>query len=470
MAGHVLFAIFQLASTLVVLVQSQNQSRFISIDCGLVDQPSYTDETTSIYYTSDANIISTGISHSISSKHKTQTPKRQLWTVRSFPEGERNCYTLTAPQGSSRKFLVRAMFMYGNYDGENSLPKFDIYLGADWWDTLVFQNASEIVTKEIIYAASSDFVHVCLLNTNTGAPFISVLELRFLDYDVYLFSSLDLLARHDLGLLDGELVRFPDDAYDRIWTPYNTKDWKQINTSLPVDQGSTSSGLMNYPPSIVMRSAATPANAGNNMEFNFLPGYNASTLYAYMYFAEIQKLQENQTRQFDIFVNGGLLSADISPFYLRTIYYLAVKPEPWLNIWLNRTERSTLPPLCNAIEIYVEKNLSQTQTQETDVDAIMNIKSFYGIKRNWQGDPCTPQAYLWDGLNCSYDGSGTRRITSLNLSSGGLTRNIAPDIYNLKSIEYLDLSDNNLVGEVPSFLAQLQFLKVLFGGNPNLSM
>ncbi|XP_054792251.1 probable LRR receptor-like serine/threonine-protein kinase At1g05700 [Prosopis cineraria] len=381
------------------------------------------------------------------------------------------------------------------------LPSLIFSLEPIGWDTLVFQNASAIVTKEIIYAASSDFVHVCLLNTNTGTPFISVLELSFLDYDVYLLALWTSWLGMILGcwMVNSQEIGsiFPDDAYDRIWTPYNTKDWKQINTSLPVDQGSTSSGLMNYPPSIVMRSAATPANAGNNMEFNFLPGYNASTLYAYMYFAEIQKLQENQTRQFDIFVNGGLLSADISPFYLRTIYYLAVKPEPWLNIWLNRTERSTLPPLCNAIEIYVEKNLSQTQTQETDVDAIMNIKSFYGIKRNWQGDPCTPQAYLWDGLNCSYDGSGPRRITSLNLSSGGLTRNIAPDIYNLKSIEYLDLSDNNLVGEVPSFLAQLQFLKVLdlednklsgtipseliekskngtlklsFGGNPNLSM
>ncbi|KAI9107762.1 hypothetical protein K1719_021098 [Acacia pycnantha] len=43
----------------------------------------------------------------------------------------------------------------------------------------------------------------------------------------------------------------------------------------------------------------------------------------------------------------------------------------------------------------------------------MNIKSFYGIKRNWQGDPYTPQAYLWDGLNYSYGGSGPQRITSL---------------------------------------------------------
>ncbi|KAK4269288.1 hypothetical protein QN277_022468 [Acacia crassicarpa] len=497
MAGHVLLALLQLALTLSALVHSQNQPGFISIDCGLVDKPSYTDESTSIYYTSDANIISTGISHSISSKHKTQNLKRQFWNVRSFPEGTRNCYTLVAPQASSNKYLVRAMFMYGNYDGENSLPKFDIYLGANWWDSVMFQNESEIVSKEIIYVASSDYAHVCLFNTNSGTPFISVLELRVLDSDAYLFNTLSLLARYDLGLRDAELVRYPDDSYDRIWRPSDSEDWRQINTLLHVDQGLSSTtssyGLITYPPSIVMRTASTPANVSNKMEVHFQIGNNS--YFVYLYFAEIQKLQANEIREFNIFVNGELFRANFSPSYLQTLNILAIGNGPWLSILINKTDRSTLPPLVNAIEVYMDKNLSQPQTQQTDVDAIMNIKSIYGIKRNWQGDPCTPQAYSWDGLNCSYDGSGPPRITSLNLSSSRLTGNIAPDVSNLKDIEYLDLSNNNLVGDVPSFLSQLQFLRVLdlegnqlsgiiptklmdrsnngslklsFGGNPNL--
>ena len=55
------------------------------------------------------------------------------------------------------------------------------------------------------------------------------------------------------------------------------------------------------------------------------------------------------------------------------------------------------------------------------VDAIMNIKSKYGVKKNWQGDPCAPKAYIWDGLNCSYDdhdqSHGSVRITSLQVSA-----------------------------------------------------
>ncbi|XP_020959994.1 probable LRR receptor-like serine/threonine-protein kinase At1g05700 isoform X2 [Arachis ipaensis] len=92
---------------------------------------------------------------------------------------------------------------------------------------------------------------------------------------------------------------------------------------------------------------------------------------------------------------------------------------------------------------------------------IMNVKSNYGIKRNWQGDPCIPLSYMWDGVNCSYAGSSSPRIIYLNLSSSGLTGNIASAISNLKSIGYLDLSNNSLTGSVPYFLSQLHSLKVL---------
>ena len=97
--------------------------------------------------------------------------------------------------------------MYGNYDGKNFLPKFDIYLGAKWWDAVEFEDASSIITKEIIYVASSDYVHVCLLNTNNGVPFISAVELRDFKSDAYPVNSLELLARLDIGLQDGKTVR-----------------------------------------------------------------------------------------------------------------------------------------------------------------------------------------------------------------------------------------------------------------------
>lgn len=179
---------------------------FISIDCGFVDEPSYIDETTSIYYTWDFNFTDTGVSQSISSKHKTSL-ERQFWNVRSFQEGTRNCYTLYVSQGSNKKYLVRARFVYGNYDGKDSLPEFDIYLGAKWWESVVFDDSFSVITKEIIYASSSDYVHVCLLNTGKGTPFISVLEVRLLNSDAYLVNSLELLARFDVGSQGDQIIR-----------------------------------------------------------------------------------------------------------------------------------------------------------------------------------------------------------------------------------------------------------------------
>ncbi|XP_016170514.1 putative leucine-rich repeat receptor-like protein kinase At2g19210 isoform X1 [Arachis ipaensis] len=462
MIGIFLLLVFQLLWNLPIIVHAQNQSGFVSIDCGLVDEASYKDETTSIYYISDASIIDTGECHNISPKYKASSLAKQFWNVRSFPERIRNCYSLKVPQGRSSKYLIRARFMYGNYDGKDSLPQFDIYLGTKWWESLVFEDPTSVITKEIIFVASSDYVHVCLVNTNKGTPFISALEIRVLDSDAYLINSMELLARYDIGLQEDKTVRYPDDVHDRIWTPYNSKDWKQINTSLAIDKESTSYNFLPLPASTVMETAAIPTNNNDNIEFNFYPKDNASAYYVYFFVAEIQKLEANQFRDFNFFVNGYLLNGSpVNLKYLQSVYYISILEKPRLEVWINRTSRSTLPPLFSAIEIYMTKNFSQSQTDQTDASAIMNVKSNYGIKRNWQGDPCIPLSYMWDGVSCSYAGSSSPRIIYLNLSSSGLTGNITSAISNLKSIEYLDLSNNSLTGSVPYFLSQLHSLRVL---------
>ena len=47
------------------------------------------------------------------------------------------------------------------------------------------------------------------------------------------------------------------------------------------------------------------------------------------------------------------------------------------------------------------------------VEAILDIKSTYQLKRNWMGDPCVPKNYSWEGLACNYPLSDFPTVLSL---------------------------------------------------------
>ena len=57
------------------------------------------------------------------------------------------------------------------------------------WDTVKIKNASYTVDKELIHVPTLNYVHVCLVNTNLGTPFISAIELRPLNDNAYVTES-----------------------------------------------------------------------------------------------------------------------------------------------------------------------------------------------------------------------------------------------------------------------------------------
>ncbi|KAL6312538.1 hypothetical protein AAG906_029383 [Vitis piasezkii] len=398
----------------------------ISIDCGLPEDFKYIDAKTGLQYTSDASFISSGINKNISSKFSSTTLHKSLTNVRSFPQGKRNCYTLRPPEGHGTMYLIRASFMYGNYDELNQVPQFDLYIGVNMWDSVKLDNASHLVMKEILHAPSDDDIYVCLVNIGYGEPFISSLEVRHFHDSSYRTESgsLALYRRLDAGSTTNEIVRFKDDAYDRIWFPYNLPDCESLNTTVPIDSHAETEYKL---PSKVMTTAIRPMNSSASLDFDFDIGDSTLEFYVYMHFAELEGLQENQTRNFSITLN------DIEFF---------------------------LPPILNAMEIYMVKDLLQAPTCQEDVNGISRIKSFYLVEKNWQGDPCAP-VQPWDGLTCSNNGYESPRIISLNLSSSGLRGTISPSLLNLTALQFLDLSNNSLTGELPEFLSRLSFLTAL---------
>ncbi|XLR43007.1 hypothetical protein HN51_027043 [Arachis hypogaea] len=461
------------ALSFIATIQGQDQSGFISINCGLPENYSYVEKNTGINYISDANFIDSGVSKTVSPQDKA-THQQYFTYLRSFPYGTRNCYRINNVTINT-VYLIRTSFLYGNYDGLNKLPQFEVHFGTNLWDTLKFSDASVSIYRELVYSATRDYVDICLVNIGTGTPFISAIELRIIEKNNGPSSySVARLKGLDLGSKNNSTCRYRDDIYDFLWEPYSVNGWRQlISTNIDPNPSQKKAYIdKNYvPPASVMRTAATPRNARDSLDFYFQFDYVAQIHVVRFYFAEVQKLSANEIRSFNISVNGNYWKGPIVPTYNQTVFYnfqsTYFERVSEYRFSLLPTEFSTLPPITNAIEIFLIKDFSQPQTQNDQVDAMRNIKIAYKVSKNWQGDPCAPVAYKWDGLNCS--SVGTLKITALNLSSSGLTGQIVSYISKLTDLESLDLSNNSLNGEIPDFLADLPSLRVLNLHNNNLT-
>ncbi|WOH04045.1 hypothetical protein DCAR_0623450 [Daucus carota subsp. sativus] len=454
----------------IPLVHAQDDPPgFLSIDCGLPEGSDYKETYTGLNYKSDANLIDSGESKSLLPSLISDSYETYLGNVRSFPKGKKNCYTIQPSGGKGSKYLIRATFMYGNYDSLNQFPIFDLNLGPDTWSKVTIEANLSVERKEIIHVLSSDYIHVCLVNKGTGTPFISALELRPLSSTNSMYTiesrSLQTLIHADCdSKVTNTDTRYKGDIYDRTWYHFNVSTNKEVNTSLDINNAN------DYRvPTNVLRTASIPENATDSLQFEWTTNNASDEFYMYMHFAEVEKLQANQYREFNIYINGKRWNKQlVVPEYLRATYYYPLSPltgNTEYIVTLNKTASSTLPPIINAFEIYTGVIFSKSGTNETDVAAILNIKSTYKVTRDWQGDPCEPGDFLWDGLKCNYDTSDSARIISLNLSMTGLTGEIVPSIANLTELKTLDLSRNNLSGQVPDFLSQLALSVLNLTGN-----
>ena len=182
----------------MVFSSNQNSEGFISIDCGAEED--YLDRNTGISYKTDKDFISTGKNMFVAPEYNL--PTRFKNSVRTFPEGKRNCYTLKPRQGKNQNYYVRAFFYYGNYDSKNKTQMFDLYLGVNRWATVDI-NVEDMFTtySDIIHYSVTDTIYVCLVNTGSGVPFINGLDLRFMNDSPYrsMNGSLRPWVQADLG-------------------------------------------------------------------------------------------------------------------------------------------------------------------------------------------------------------------------------------------------------------------------------
>ncbi|XP_039158980.1 senescence-induced receptor-like serine/threonine-protein kinase [Eucalyptus grandis] len=199
-------------------------------------------------------------------------------------------------------------------------------------------------------------------------------------------------------------------------------------------------------PGEVLWTAQSASNANTTLIFQFKPYNVTSKWIGYFHFAETQILPSGQQRELTVSTSDDQFTETVRLDYLKPVTVVSPSVSgSQINFSFEATKRQSgyPPPIINSLEIFHIKELLNVPTAQDDVKAFTNIKAEYIVNKDiWQGDPCVPSKFAWDGLNCSY---------------------IKPP-----RVIALDLSDNQLTGPIPETLANLPKLRILLNNNPYL--
>lgn len=373
--------------------------------------------------------------------------------IRQFNIDFKSCYNLTTVKGDH--YLIRGSFINGKLYGK---PLFDVSIDA----TVIFQANTSVsaLRNEVILTATGNYVTYCLIpKRHHGAPFISQLELRPLNRELYTLKDshriLKLLTRIDLGNNGSVSLRYPNDSFDRIW---DGDPHPHCGRSISSKTNFSTSD--NKVPNQVMQTAKM-GSCGKKLEL-LIDNENqeAKDYLVILYFWEVDEIQVGE-RVFDIYVNGKLLHSHVDILANVTEQYKVLNFEVHavggLNISLEGT--SKLSPICNAYEAY-EIITKKDGTAENDVSALVTLRDAL-LESNpnllalesWSGDPCLPilengQSTSWVGVTCKSD-QGRQIVTELDLSGKNLQGQMPSSINNLVNLEKLNISDNKLEGSLP---------------------
>ncbi|CAA0823150.1 Probable LRR receptor-like serine/threonine-protein kinase [Striga hermonthica] len=433
---------------------------FLSIDCG--SSVSYRDDNL-IDWSGDDNFTRTGESRSVPS---ASWLPRAAATLRVFTSRAKNCYHIDSFKRG--RALVRAGFYYGNYDGRSSPPTFELQFDGNRWAT-VETLASELVYHEVVYVMKGESISVCLAQTRPGQfPFLSSLEFRSLEPFMYAMvnETQPLFLRRRVAFGSNATIRYPNDLYDRIWSPEESSE-----AMIPVSSTAVFNGpiiLSELPPPAVLKHAVTAVSPTSSLQINMGFPIVEVPVYINAYFSEVSRLQLNETRSMSIFKDNQPFSQPFSPPYANCtqLYTNNITASTNTTFSIVPANDSTLPPLINAIEVFVVGPDLTNGTDRRDVQGLEALQNVFGTLADWSGDPCLPAPYAWDWIDCSSD--STPRVTALLLSSFGLSE-MLPNFSSMDALRTIDFHNNSLQGPIPDFLGTLPNLRTLNLANNRLN-
>ncbi|XP_031250071.1 receptor-like protein kinase At5g59670, partial [Pistacia vera] len=352
----------------------------VLLDCGSVSREDYYDGWP---WMNDEGSISTGETKTLQINNNNLPGFMD--TLRYFPDGVKNCYTLYPdPQ---YKFLFRAGFYYGNYDGLSKPPTFDILLDNHFWAKVDTSSIDDQpIYHEIFYKPKADrnSTSVCLVHTRQGeVPFISSLEVAYLLIDdidtMYSLmgndTALNLVSRDAFGGLNKVLDNGESNynsslsiCYDitfRVWQPKSVPGYLNVSYSGGDEtQSCLNQPLENRPPDDLLKNAISPENATDSIYLNVdFKNSTQQSAYFVFYFLDYN-LSTNPyyTRKFEIHIDGALrnvVELNISQFG-QVVSLFPVQVSGTANVTISPVSGSKFPPILNGMEVYTATKMDGT--------------------------------------------------------------------------------------------------------------
>lgn len=119
-----------------------------------------------------------------------------------------------------------------------------------------------------------------------------------------------------------------------------------------------------------MATGATPLNDNETLNITWNVEPSSTKFYTYMHFTELQTLRANDTREFNVMLNGKYSLGPYSPIRLKTDTKIHDKPEQCDDgaclLQLVKTSKSTLQPLISAIEAFTVIDNPQVETDSVE--------------------------------------------------------------------------------------------------------
>ncbi|CAM6096065.1 unnamed protein product [Calypogeia fissa] len=451
-SGILEVSMFFFAIYMNILTSTSAQPGFLSVDCGST-RAQYNDSLGLEWVTDNRTYMTTGLSYEQSYVNYTflissaGAGMEALQSFRYFPDlRSKYCYELETEPNSS--YLIRASFYMNVYELSMRAPfQFVAHLNGTQWFTLI-SNGTEgndlFVTQEAIFNSPAQVMYFCLQPV-VGVPFISSLELRRLASTMYSYSGsnlqyLSLLYRYNMGNASStpQVVRFPDDSYDRIWERLHWQDDLCRNNfiscpsnSMPPD--TTMRVDANYVPPKVMKDAFVISSdsivfwSGSFYSFYtpqvYLPPLELVYLVVYAENLNSSGIQDPYSYNIQLDRTSAL-----GPTYgivnvsnqasMLVISNHIIAHASYIDFFIYvETENSPL----NAVEAYAQRSFNFSQTDWQDESFIKVLKKNLSLT-DWHGDPCTPVPYDWLTCFCTscqddYPGSLDQQSTSVYLYS-----------------------------------------------------